>query len=113
MIFIINWFIATLAIIITAYLLPGVSVDGFFAAMVAALVLGLVNAFLRPVLFILTLPITVVTLGLFTLIINAFLIMLTHWLVPGFTVANFWWAILCSIILWFINFALSHIGKEL
>jgi putative membrane protein len=113
MIFIINWLIATLAIAITAYLLPGVSVDSLFAAMIAALVLGLVNAFLRPILFILTLPITIVTLGLFTLVINASLIMLTDLVVPGFMVANFWWAILCSIILWAINFALSSIKKDL
>ena len=94
-----RWVIETIAIIVTAYILPGVSVEGLFVAFVLAVVLGLFNAFLKPIIFFLTLPITIVTLGLFTLITNAFLIMLAGWIVPGFFVSNFWWALLFGIIL--------------
>ncbi|MBU1951436.1 phage holin family protein, partial [Patescibacteria group bacterium] len=72
----IKWLVSTIAIIITAYLLPGVEVDGFVAALIASLVLGLINAFLKPLLVILTLPINIISLGLFTLVINAGLVML-------------------------------------
>ncbi|MDP3953488.1 MAG: phage holin family protein [bacterium] len=95
----INWFISTLVILASAYLLPGVTVDGFLAALVAALVLGLVNAILKPILVLLTLPINILTLGLFTLVINATLVMLTAYIVPGFAVAGFLWALLFGLIL--------------
>ena len=74
--FLLQWLVSGLAIIITAYLLPGVKLTGFFAALVTALILGLINAFIRPVLILLTLPLNILTLGLFTLVINALLIML-------------------------------------
>ncbi|MDZ4231215.1 MAG: phage holin family protein [Patescibacteria group bacterium] len=95
----INWLISTLVILASAYLLPGVTVDGFLAALVAALVLGLVNAILKPILVLLTLPINILTLGLFTLVINATLVMLTAYIVPGFAVAGFLWALLFGLIL--------------
>lgn len=104
---VIHWFLAALAIVITAYLLPGVSLSGFLAALVAAVVLGFVNAILRPILIILTLPVNLLTLGLFTLVINALLIMLTSAVVPGFGVASFWWALLFGIVLFFVNWALG------
>ena len=107
--FLIKWLISTIAILITAYLLTGVVVEGFVAAIIAALVLGLINAFLKPILIILTLPINILTLGLFTLVINAFLIMLAAAIVSGFDVVNFWWALLFSLVLSIITFALSKI----
>mgnify|MGYP001581895991 CR=1 FL=1 len=110
--FIIHWFIATLAIIISAYLLPGTQIDNFFAAVVTALVLGLINAFIRPFLILLTLPINILTLGFFTLVINASLIMLTQEIVPGFHVGGFLQAFLFSVVLSIINFSLSWIEKE-
>lgn len=110
--FLLKWLVATLAIVITAYLLPGITITGLFAALVTALVLGLVNAILRPILILLTLPINILTLGLFTLVINAFLIMLVSWLVPGFAVANFWWALLFSIVLALVIFVLNRIVEE-
>lgn len=110
MVFLLHWLIAAVAVIISAYLLPGVTVEGFFAALVAALVLGLVNAFLRPVLLILTLPITIFTLGLFYLVINALLIMLTDAIVPGFDVRSFWWALLFGLVLSVINSVLGRIA---
>jgi len=101
-----------LAIIVSAYLLPGVAVLSFFAAFVTALVLGIINAFIKPILVILTLPLNVLTLGLFTFIINALLIMLTGIIVPGFEVANFWWALLFGLILSLVNFILHSVVKD-
>jgi putative membrane protein len=95
----INWLVSALVILAAAYLLPGVHIAGFTTALVVAIVLGVINAFIKPVLIILTLPITILTLGLFTLVINALLILLTSKIVPGFVVDNFWWAILFSIVL--------------
>lgn len=98
-----NWLLAGLAIFITAYLLPGVSVSGFVAALVLAVVLGAINAFVKPVLIVLTLPITVLSLGLFVFVINALLVMLAGLIVPGFSVDNFWWALLFALVLSVVN----------
>ena len=107
--FLLHWLIRALAIGITAYLLPGVRLSGFAAAIVTALVLGLVNTFIRPLLLLLTLPLNILTLGLFTFVINAALIMLTSAVVPGFVVAGFGWALLFSLVLAVINFVLGMI----
>ncbi len=104
--FFIRWLVSALAVLITSYLLPGVRVSGFFAALMTALVLGLINAVIKPILLVLTLPLNILTLGLFTLVINALLIMLTSAIVPGFAVAGFWWALLFSLVLAVINYAL-------
>jgi len=103
---VINWVISTLTVLVAAYLLPGVTVEGFFAAFVAAVVLGLVNAILKPILVLLTLPINIMSLGLFTLVINAGLVMLAAFLVPGFAVAGFWWALLFGVILSLVSMIL-------
>lgn len=107
----INWLISTLVIFSAAYLLTGVEVKNFATALVVALVLGIINAILKPVLILLTLPINIITLGLFTLVINAVLIMLTTFIVPGFTVANFWWALLFGLVLSLVNSFLHKISK--
>jgi putative membrane protein len=99
MYFLIRWFSYALAIGISAYILPGVRLDGIFAALVTALILGLVNNVLRPVLFIFTLPLTIFTLGLFTFVLNALMVLLAAAIVPGFIVDGFWWAVLFSLIL--------------
>lgn len=109
---IIHWIISALAILITAYILPGVHVDGFVAALILAVVLGAINMFLRPILVILTLPITVLTLGLFVLVINALLVLLASYIVPGFTVASFWWALLFGIVLAIVGAVLHSFEKE-
>ena|SRR5258708_39179224 len=106
----INWIVSALAILVTAYLLPGVHVSSFSAAFVAALVLGIINAFIKPLLLILTLPINILTLGLFTLVVNALVIILTANLVPGFKVDGFWWALFFSIVLSIINSFLHRLG---
>ena len=100
---IIHWLVSAVAIVIAAYVLPGVHITGFLAALVTAVVLGLINAILRPLLILLTLPITLVTLGLFTLVINALLVLLTAKIVPGFRVDGFWWALAFSVVLWLVN----------
>ena len=97
--FLINWLLYALAIGISAYVLPGVRLEGFFAALVTAAILGLVNGVLRPVLFIFTLPLTILTLGLFTFVLNALMVLLAAAIVPGFTVDGFWWALLFSLVL--------------
>jgi putative membrane protein len=103
----VKWVVGAVAIIITAYLLPGVTVATFWIALVAALVIGLINVFVRPILLFLTLPINILTLGLFTLELNALLIMLADALVSGFEVSTFWWALLFSLVLSIINSFLS------
>ncbi len=106
----INWLVSAFAILVTAYILPGVHVQSFTAALVAAVVLGVINAFIKPVLIILTLPINILTLGLFTFVINALVIILTANLVPGFKVDGFWWALLFSIVLSLINSVIHKLG---
>ncbi len=103
----VNWLVLTIAIIISAFLLPGVSVSGFLVALVVAVVIAAINGFIRPVLLLLTLPINILTLGLFTFVLNALLIMFAAWLVPGFQVAGFWWALLFSILLSVVNWVLN------
>jgi len=104
---IINWLIVSLAILVANYILTGVEVSGLISALLVALVLGIVNAFIKPILLLLTLPINILTLGLFTLVINALLVMLTSAIVPGFEVKNFWWALLfslaVSVIIYFVH----------
>lgn len=102
----------TLAIMGAAYLLPGVEVFNWKVALLAAIVLGLLNMVLKPVLHIFALPLTILTLGLFAFIINGFLILLTDFLVEGFDVRNIWWAILFSLVLTMINSILDAIFKD-
>lgn len=84
------WFCNALALLAVAYLLPGVRVDGFGSALIAAVVLGLINALLRPLLILLTLPVTVLTLGLFMFIINGLLFWMAGSILKGFEVSGFW-----------------------
>ena len=100
---IIHWIVSALAVLLAAYFLRGIHVTGFTAALATALVLGLINAVLRPVLVILTLPITVVTLGLFMLVINGLLVLLAAQVVPGFSVDGFWWALAFSVVVSVLN----------
>lgn len=95
--------VSTLAVLIAAYIIPGVAVADFWSALVLAVVLGVLNTVLRPILIFLTLPLTILTLGLFTLVINTLLIMLAGFLVPGFIVTSFTQAFLFGIVLFFIN----------
>jgi putative membrane protein len=107
---IVNWVISAVAILVAAYVLPGVMVAGFAAALVLAVVLGAINAFIKPFLVAVTLPINVMTLGLFTLVINAVLIMLASRVVPGFNVDGFWWALIFAVVLSVVTWVLEQFG---
>jgi putative membrane protein len=93
-----RWIVNAAALLLVAYIYPGVHVESFVAALIAALVLGLVNAFIRPLLVILTFPVTLITLGLFLFVINALLFWLVAEVVHGFSVGGFWAALVGSIL---------------
>jgi putative membrane protein len=101
------WLINAVALIAVSYLLPSIHVTSFGAALIAALVLGLVNAVIRPILVLLTLPVTILTLGLFIFVINGLLFLGVANLLEGFQVAGFWPAILGAIVYSLISWALS------
>ncbi|TAK95397.1 phage holin family protein [Patescibacteria group bacterium] len=107
-----NLVINALAISVTALFLPGVRVTDFFSAVLAALVLGVVNVFIKPVLMFLTLPINILTIGLFTLVINACLVLLAAKIVPGFSVDSFWWALIFGVVLSIVNAILHRFFRE-
>lgn len=92
------WILNAVALLIVAYILPGITVASFGSALIAALVLGLLNTLVKPVLVILTLPITVVTLGLFLLVLNALVFWFAGSVLKGFQVDGFWWAFLGALI---------------
>ena len=105
----IQWLINALAVYATAHILSGIHIKSFGAAILVALVLGLVNALLRPVLVFLSIPFIIVTLGLFLLIINALLLQLSASIVGGFTIDSFWWAVAGSLVISLISWALSSL----
>jgi putative membrane protein len=113
--FVLRVIINTLAIVVAAKLVPGIEVDGVLAAIAAGLLLGVVNAVVRPVLLVLTLPITLVTLGLFLLVLNGLCFWLVAAVVKGFQVAGFWSAVLgalvVSVVSWVVTLLVSDSGK--
>lgn len=100
---IIRLIIAGVAVLLSAYILSGVAVSGFWVAVLVAFLLAFANTYLKPLLMIISFPITVLTLGLFLLVVNVLMVYLVEWIVPGFTVVNFWWALLFSIIQSLLN----------
>jgi putative membrane protein len=105
--FLLHWLVIALALWVTDTILPGVHFTTPTALVVGAVVLGLINALVRPILTILTLPITILTLGLFYLLVNGFAFWLAATIVPGFNVSSFWWAVLAAFIVgaisWFVG----------
>ena len=103
-----RWLLNTLILMLVAYIVPGVAFSSFWSALITSLIFGLINAVIRPLMIILTLPINILTLGLFTLIINALMLWLASSIVKGFEVANFaaafWGALVYWLIITFINF---------
>lgn len=103
----IRWLLNAAVLVLLTYYLPGISVASFYTALVAALVLGLVNALIKPIILIFTLPVNILTLGLFTLVINALLLWLVSTVVKGFVVAGFWPAFWAALVLsvagWFFG----------
>ena len=104
---ILRWLVLTLAILFAAYLFPGIHVSSFGSAFISAMVLGILNAFFRPILIILTLPINILTLGMFTFVINAFLLMMTSGVIGGLIVDGFGSALLGSLIISLVSWLLS------
>lgn len=108
-------FISSIAVIIATYLLPGIaissnSLDVFITSFIVAVVISLLNATVKPLLIIFTIPITIVTLGLFLIVINALVILIADAVVPGFIVDGFWWALLFSLLLTLINSLLTDLS---
>ena len=108
----IRWLILTFSIIASAYLLDGIQVSGFISAFFAAAILGILNAFFRPILFILTLPINILSLGLFTFVIIAVMLLMVSGMMPGFEVNGFWSAVFGSLFISLVSWALTSFINE-
>lgn len=106
-----HWLVSAMVVFVAAYLLPGVHVKDFLTALAVAVVLGLFNLFLRPILIFLTLPITFLTLGLFMFVINALLILLTAMIIPDFKIDGFWWAVAFGVVISLINLLLKKFSN--
>ncbi|MCL2670281.1 MAG: phage holin family protein [Syntrophaceae bacterium] len=111
----VRWLILTLAVLVASWILDGIAVAGIGSAILAAATLGILNAFLRPFLILMTLPVNILTLGLFTFVINALLLKLVSYLITGFAVQGFWTAVFGSLIIslvsWFLNSFISDRGR--
>ena len=94
-----RWFVLTIAVLTACWLLDGIRVNGIFPALLAAALLGILNAVFRPILILLTLPVNILTLGLFTFVINALLLMIVSAVIPGFDIRGFWTAVLGALII--------------
>lgn len=108
---ILNVVVSALAVLVTGRLLAGVSLDGFATAVLVAIVLGIVNSSLRPLLLFLTLPLNLLTLGLLTFVVIAAMVVLTAAIVPGFRVASWWWALGFAFVLSLVNSAFHTLTK--
>jgi putative membrane protein len=112
---IIRWLSVTAAIILASYVLDGIRIHNLFSAFFAAAALGILNALFRPILILLTLPINILTLGLFTFLINALMLKMASGIIPGFEVHGFWTAILGSLIIsvisWILNAFVNDRGR--
>jgi putative membrane protein len=110
--FILRLFFTWIAIIIASYILPGIHIRDYISALIAAAVLALLDSFVKPILVILTIPFTLITLGLFLLVINAVIVLLGAKLVNGFTVDSFWWALGFSLVVSLIVTLLESFDKR-
>lgn len=106
---VVRWIIYALLIIFVSWIIPGIEVDNFLSAMFVCIILALVNAFVKPLLQIITLPVTILTMGLFTLVINALMFMLVGWITPGFEVEGFLSALLGSLLLSLFSIGVNRI----
>lgn len=110
--FIVKLLLTGISVIIASYILDGVYVESYLTAVIVAAVLALLNAAVKPILVLFTIPITFLTLGLFLLVINAIIILMVDYFVPGFSVDGFWWALLFSIILAIVNSIFEELNKS-
>lgn len=109
--FIVNLLINGFAVFVADYLLAGVTVDSFFTAIIVSVALGIVNIFIKPIVLLMTLPLNIITLGLFTFIVNGLMVLLVSSFITGFKVDNFGWAMLFSVVLWAVNFVFNSLTK--
>lgn len=105
----VRWICFALALIFTAWIVPGIEVANFVSAMFACVIIALINTFIKPFLQAVTLPINIVTIGLFSLVLNALLLMLAGWIAPGLEVDGFWSALFGSVILSVLSIGISKI----
>ena len=110
--FITQLIVSALAVVVSSYLLPGVHIDGVLTAILVAAVLAFLNAIIKPVLVFLTIPITLLSFGLFLLVINAVMILIAANLVPGFQVNNFWWALVFSMMLSLVTAIFESLARR-
>ena len=107
MFLLLRWLISATSLMLVTYLVPGIQIQSFYSALIAALVLGLINSLIKPILILLTLPVNILTLGLFTLVINALLFWFAATIVKGFIVVRFWpaffGALAMSVVSWILN----------
>lgn len=108
----IRWLASAATLMGIAYYLPGVKVEGFYAALIAALVLGLLNAVIKPIIVFLTLPVNILTLGFFTFVINAFIFWFAGTVVKGFAVAGFWPAFWGALVMTIVGFIVNTLLKS-
>ncbi len=108
----VRWLVLTAAIVFSSYLISGIQVKGFFSALFAAAILGILNVFFRPVLIILTLPINILTLGLFTFVINALMLKMASGVISGFEVHGFWSAVFGALVISAFNWILHSLVNE-
>lgn len=104
-----KWVLYAVALLLIAWIVPGITLAGFNTALLAAVVIGLINVVIKPILILLTLPINILTLGLFTLVINALMFLLASKLVPGFQIIGFWSAFIGAFILSILSVVISGI----
>jgi putative membrane protein len=109
---ILKWLILAISILLTAFVIPGVSISGVWAALWLALFFGIINITIKPLLIVLTLPINILTLGLFTLVINALMVLLAASVIKGFYVDGFLWALGFSIVLSLFSYILNSLFKD-
>ncbi len=107
MAFVIRWLVTTIAVLVAAHLIPGIGYDGWGALLGASLLLGIINAFVRPILLLLSLPFIIITMGLFIFVVNALLLLLVSKIVPAFQVAGFWSAFFGAIVISLVSWILS------
>ena len=107
-----RWILNALALLAIAYIVPGFGIEGFYAALIGALILGLVNALIRPIVLVLTLPVNIMTLGLFTFVVNALMVWLVSTIVKGFNVEGFVPALLAALLLWAVSLLTNKLIKE-
>lgn len=108
----VRWICLALALIFTAWIIPGIEVNSIWAALLACIIIALINTFIKPIIQLITLPINIITLGLFTLVINALLFMLAAFITPGLEVEGFWSALFGSLVFSLLSLGISRIGTN-